>query len=200
MSAWSAGTPGILPLPPGRLVRGRGLRRPLPDGTLPEFGVYLLNKRPEPVSWDARWVRWPDFRLPPPTAAMPKTRCTRPGAAPRTSGWNSPAAGSRQDRHRTRLLGGVGRSARSRGGRPRARALRPASRRNALAAPLRHLLPHVVVAVPEADRDRNRFHDRVGDAPSRVSLRCTRCAGRGRDGLATSVVQTRALEPSFRAA
>ena len=64
MSAWSAGTPGILPLPPGRLVRGRGLRRPLPDGTLPEFGVYLLNKRPEPVSWDARWVRWPDFRLP----------------------------------------------------------------------------------------------------------------------------------------
>ncbi len=51
-------------LPSGRLVRGRGLRRPLPDGALPEFGVYLFNVRPEPVSWDARWVRWPDFRLP----------------------------------------------------------------------------------------------------------------------------------------
>ncbi|MDQ2739723.1 MAG: protein phosphatase, partial [Actinomycetota bacterium] len=64
MSAWSAGTPGILSLPSGRLVRGRGLRRPLPDRTPPEFGVYLLNKRPEPVSWDARWVCWPDFWLP----------------------------------------------------------------------------------------------------------------------------------------
>ncbi len=48
MSAWGAGAPGILSLPSGRLVRGRGLRRPLPDDTLPEFGVYLLNKRPEP--------------------------------------------------------------------------------------------------------------------------------------------------------
>ena len=64
MSAWSAGTPGILTLPSGRLVRGRGLRRPLPDGTMPEFAVYLLNKRSEPVPWDARWVRWPDFWLP----------------------------------------------------------------------------------------------------------------------------------------
>jgi len=26
--------------------------------------VYLLSKRPKPVSWEARWVRWPDFRLP----------------------------------------------------------------------------------------------------------------------------------------
>jgi hypothetical protein len=26
--------------------------------------VYLLGKRPEVVSWEARWVRWPDFRLP----------------------------------------------------------------------------------------------------------------------------------------
>ncbi len=64
MSAWDAGTPGMLTLPSGRLVRGRGLGRPLLDGTVPEFGVYLLSKRPEPVSWEARWVRWPDFRLP----------------------------------------------------------------------------------------------------------------------------------------
>ena len=45
-------------------MRGRALRRPLLDAALPQFGVYLLNKRPEPVSWEARWVRWPDFRLP----------------------------------------------------------------------------------------------------------------------------------------
>jgi len=45
-------------------VRGRGLRRALPEGALPEFGIYLLNKRLEPGSWESRWVRWPDFRLP----------------------------------------------------------------------------------------------------------------------------------------
>ncbi len=64
MSAWDLGAIGVLSLPSGRLVRGRGLRRPLLDGNLPEFGIYLLNKRPEPVSWEARWVRWPDFWLP----------------------------------------------------------------------------------------------------------------------------------------
>lgn len=64
MSAWVAGSLGILSLPSGRLVRGRGLCRPLPDDTLPEFGVYLLNKRPAPVPWEARWIRWPDFGLP----------------------------------------------------------------------------------------------------------------------------------------
>jgi protein-tyrosine phosphatase len=26
--------------------------------------VYLLGRRPEPVAWEERWVRWPDFRLP----------------------------------------------------------------------------------------------------------------------------------------
>jgi len=64
MSAWGAGAPGTLSLSSGRLVRARGLRRLPPDDTLPEFGIYLLNKRPEPVPWEARWVRWPDFRLP----------------------------------------------------------------------------------------------------------------------------------------
>src|SRR4051794_33101053 len=64
MSTWSAGTPGILAWSSGRLIRGRGLRRPLPDGAVLEFGIYLLDKRPGPVPWDARWVRWPDFRLP----------------------------------------------------------------------------------------------------------------------------------------
>jgi protein-tyrosine phosphatase len=26
--------------------------------------LYLLRDEPLPVPWDARWVRWPDFRLP----------------------------------------------------------------------------------------------------------------------------------------
>lgn len=61
---WDPLTPGVLPLPSGRLVRGRGLRDSLPDGPLPEFGVYLLGRRPDPVPWEAEWVPWPDFRLP----------------------------------------------------------------------------------------------------------------------------------------
>jgi hypothetical protein len=55
---------GVLRLPSGRLVRGRGLRRPLPAGPQPDFGVYLLGRRPPPAAWEARWVRWPDFWLP----------------------------------------------------------------------------------------------------------------------------------------
>lgn len=58
------GAPGVLSLPSGRLVSGRGLRRGELDGVRPEFGLYLLNKRPPPLPWEARWVRWPDFRLP----------------------------------------------------------------------------------------------------------------------------------------
>ncbi|MEU1024471.1 protein phosphatase [Streptomyces sp. NPDC005904] len=61
---WRADGAGVLRLPSGRLVRGRGLRRPLPEGDTPDFGVYLLGKRPPDVPWEARWLRWPDFRLP----------------------------------------------------------------------------------------------------------------------------------------
>jgi protein-tyrosine phosphatase len=64
MAAWDDDAPGVLALPSGRLVRGRGLRRPLPDGPRPEFALHLLGRRPTPVEWDSRWVRWPDFRLP----------------------------------------------------------------------------------------------------------------------------------------
>lgn len=56
---------GVLRLPSGRLVRGRGLRRPLPaDGPLPTYGVYLLGRQPPQPAWEAHWLRWPDFRLP----------------------------------------------------------------------------------------------------------------------------------------
>ncbi len=62
---WDPSASGVLHLPSGRLVRGRGLRNPMPTGPNPDFGLYLLARRPvAPLAWDARWVRWPDFRLP----------------------------------------------------------------------------------------------------------------------------------------
>jgi protein-tyrosine phosphatase len=64
VGSWDPGLAGALRLPSGLLVRGRGLRHPLPPGPPPEFGVYLLGRPPEPVPWASRWVRWPDFGLP----------------------------------------------------------------------------------------------------------------------------------------
>ena len=61
---WEPSDPGVLRLPSGRLVRGRGLRNPLPAGPLPTYAVYLQGKPPPAVEWDAHWLRWPDFRLP----------------------------------------------------------------------------------------------------------------------------------------
>lgn len=55
---------GVLRLPSGRFVRGRGLLRALPDGPTPAFALYLLGRQPPAVAWESRWVRWPDFRLP----------------------------------------------------------------------------------------------------------------------------------------
>lgn len=63
-ATWDAAAPGVLRLPSGRLVRGRGLRHPPPAGPTPGFAVYLLARRPPEVPWEARWVRWPDFGLP----------------------------------------------------------------------------------------------------------------------------------------
>ena len=28
------------------------------------FGVYLTGKQPAGFTWECRWLRWPDFRLP----------------------------------------------------------------------------------------------------------------------------------------
>ncbi|WP_328467028.1 protein-tyrosine phosphatase family protein [Streptomyces sp. NBC_00448] len=61
---WEPAAAGVLRLPSGRLVRGRGLRNALPEGPPPDFAVHLLGRRPPPVEWEARWVHWPDFRLP----------------------------------------------------------------------------------------------------------------------------------------
>ena len=60
---------GVLRLPSGRLVRGRGLRRPLPAGLEPTFALYLLGRQPPRVPWEAHWIRWPDFWLPADRAA-----------------------------------------------------------------------------------------------------------------------------------
>lgn len=64
ITTWEPTAAGVLRLPSGRLVRGRGLRHPLPAGPTPAFALYLLGKEPPSVEWEARWVPWPDFRLP----------------------------------------------------------------------------------------------------------------------------------------
>ncbi len=51
-------------LPSGRAVRGRSLRQGLPDGAVPDFGLYLLPDPPPAMPWLARWIRWRDFRVP----------------------------------------------------------------------------------------------------------------------------------------
>jgi len=63
-SQWDPATPGLITLPSGRVLRGRGLLRPPVAGPDPEFALYLLGDEPSPFGWGARWVRWPDFGLP----------------------------------------------------------------------------------------------------------------------------------------
>jgi hypothetical protein len=61
---WTLGAPGVLALPSGRLIRGRGLRGPDPGGPDPQFGLYVVGGEMRGVPWEFRWVAWPDFRLP----------------------------------------------------------------------------------------------------------------------------------------
>ena len=63
MSTWEAGQ-GVVELPDGRRIRGRGLRKNSLGSVEPEFGVYLLGRDPTIEGWPSRWVRWRDFRLP----------------------------------------------------------------------------------------------------------------------------------------
>jgi hypothetical protein len=67
---------GAIALPDGTLVRGRGRRKPFPDGPLPDFGLYLGHPPDRPrrlrlsrraawrPEWPAEWIDWPDFRTP----------------------------------------------------------------------------------------------------------------------------------------
>jgi hypothetical protein len=68
-AAWEPASHGVLRLPSGRLIRGRGLIRPLAEGPLPAFGLYLLSHKPTPMPWEARWVRWRNLWLPSDPAA-----------------------------------------------------------------------------------------------------------------------------------
>lgn len=61
---WCDGTAGLLRLPSGTRVRGRGLRAGDPPGQRPTLGIYLAGRRPPATAWESRWVRWPDFWLP----------------------------------------------------------------------------------------------------------------------------------------
>ena len=61
---WEPSGVGVLGLPSGRLIRGRALRRPPPEGPNPAFGVYLLGHGKMRVPWETRQVRWRDFWLP----------------------------------------------------------------------------------------------------------------------------------------
>lgn len=74
-TTWDPASPGILRLPSGRLIRGRGLRHPMPPGPEPEFAVYLQGRRPPPTTWESRWLRWPDFRLPTDRPAATEAFC-----------------------------------------------------------------------------------------------------------------------------
>ncbi|MFJ6988397.1 MULTISPECIES: protein phosphatase [unclassified Streptomyces] len=61
---WPPGTPGLLRLPSGRAVRGRGLRYGDVAGEVPAYGVCLTGRRPEERAWESVWVPWRDFWLP----------------------------------------------------------------------------------------------------------------------------------------
>lgn len=58
---WDASDTGVMPLPSGRLVRGR--RWSAVPETLPERGLYAMWRDPAPL-WPYAWLRWPDFGLP----------------------------------------------------------------------------------------------------------------------------------------
>ncbi len=85
MGSWSDGTAGLVALPDGRRVRGRGLRRdPVAPAELPELGVYLTGRRHEEADWESVWIRWPDFRRPrDPVAAIETLRRAHREAAGR---------------------------------------------------------------------------------------------------------------------
>ena len=63
LSTW-LDEPGVVLLPDGRKVRGARAKRPRGRVPAPDFAVYLLSRDPQISDWPARWVRWPDFRLP----------------------------------------------------------------------------------------------------------------------------------------
>lgn len=94
---WDPSAPGVVHLPSGRLVRGRAVSRPVPDGLRPALGIYLLDRRPPAVPWESRWLCWPDFSLPADPAAVLATL---------TEGWQRAAT----ERVEIACAGGHGRT------------------------------------------------------------------------------------------
>lgn len=69
MRTWDEAIEGVVSLPDGRRVRGRGLYEGMPPAELvPDFGLYLTGEPHREPGWESRWVRWPDFGLPDSTA------------------------------------------------------------------------------------------------------------------------------------
>ena len=66
--AWEPG-PGVVELPDGARLRGRGLRGDVVPEPPPEWALYLLGRPPRKSPWPGRWLRWPDLGLPASDAA-----------------------------------------------------------------------------------------------------------------------------------
>lgn len=64
MSHWSVTDERVIPLPSGRLIRGRGLEAHPEMPIDPEFGLYLLATPVRGVPWSHEWIEWADFGLP----------------------------------------------------------------------------------------------------------------------------------------
>ena len=61
--AWEPGA-GVVELPDGARLRGRGLRRGAVPEPEPEWALYLMARPPAETPWPSRWLRWPDVWLP----------------------------------------------------------------------------------------------------------------------------------------
>lgn len=61
---WEPSQLGVVTLPSGRRVRGRGLSAgPVADDDAPDLGLYLTS-HPHEERWESMWIAWPDFRIP----------------------------------------------------------------------------------------------------------------------------------------
>ena len=63
MVGWAPG-PGVVELPYGRRVRGRGLRAGPEVGPAADVTFCLLGREPAATGRPIVWIQWPDFRRP----------------------------------------------------------------------------------------------------------------------------------------
>ncbi|WP_432057615.1 protein-tyrosine phosphatase family protein [Streptomyces sp. bgisy022] len=64
LEPWDTDTVGVITLPSGRRIRGRGLRHGLPEGQEAQLAVHLTEQPPPAVPWESLWIPWRDFWLP----------------------------------------------------------------------------------------------------------------------------------------